>query len=111
MASAARIEQAEEDPLRDELLARIDQLQRDFRLLSVGELCRRADMIRHMSDAARMEVVRRLAVALRESIAAGGRGASVLPYFEGMREAIMLPVQDEAMARAFLASVSVRLAG
>jgi hypothetical protein len=111
MASAARIEADETDPLRDEIHARIDQLDRDFRLLSVGELCRRADMIRHLADGARMEVIRRLAIGLREAIAAGGRGAAVHPYFAGMREAVDLPAQDEAMARAFLASVSLRLAG
>lgn len=110
MATAARI-LTPDIAIRDELIARIDQLQRDFRLLSTGELCRRADMIRHIAGAEQLEVVRRLAIGLREAIAAGGRGVAVQPWFDGMRDALDLPVQDEAAARSFLAAVSVRLAG
>jgi len=111
MASAARVLDDSSESMRTELKARIDQLQRDFRLLSTGELCRRADMIRHIADGERLEVVRRLAVGLREAIAAGGRGAAVQPWFDGMREAVSSPMQDDAAARAFLAVVSTRLAG
>ena len=36
------------DEVRREICARIDQLDRDFRLLSIGELGRRADAIRQL---------------------------------------------------------------
>lgn len=111
MASAARLHTQDPESMRDELSARIDQLQRDFRLLSVGELCYRADMIRHIASAEQLEAVRRLAIGLRETIAAGGRGIAVQPWFEAMREAVDLPAQDDATARTFLAAVSTRLAG
>jgi hypothetical protein len=118
MASAARI--AKPDPVspplsgaavKEELAARVGQLDRDFRLLSIGELCRRADLIRQIARANGYEPVSRLAGGLANSLARGGRGAPVRPWLDALGEALVSDAQDEATARAFLASVSVRLVG
>lgn len=111
MASSARIEHQEGGAIRDELCARVDQLERDFRLLSVGELGRRADAVRRIARNNDLIAVGRLASGLGDAIAAGGRGAAVQPWFDGLREALGCERQDEAAASAFLASVSMRLAG
>jgi hypothetical protein len=97
--------------VKSELCARIDQLERDFRLLSVGELGRRADAVRHIAFANGLSPVAGLASGLCEALAAGGRGATIHPYIEGMRDAVCSDRQDAASANSFLAAVSVRLAG
>ena len=97
--------------LIDELGARIDQLDRDARLLSIAELCRRTDAIRNIAAAARLLPLARLAGALRDALAQEGRGASVATWTAAMRESIGHDAQDEATASLFLASVGMRLAG
>lgn len=97
--------------ITDELRARIDQLDRDHRLLSVGELCRRVDAVRNIAEAGRLLPLARLAAGLGEELARQGRGATVRAFTDAMRESIGHDVQDEATARLFLASVGVRLAG
>jgi len=97
--------------IKSELCARIDQLERDFRLLSVGELSRRADAIRHLAYANGLSPVGGLAAGLCEALSTGGRGATVRPYIDGMRDAVCSDRQDDASANSFLAAVSVRLAG
>ena len=99
------------DDVRREICARIDQLERDFRLLSIGELGRRADAIRHVAQTHRLSAVAALAGGLGEALAEGGRGATVRPFLEGMRDAVRGDRQDEASARSYLAAVGVRLAG
>lgn len=97
--------------LIDELRARIDQLDRDARLLSIGELCRRVDTVRNIAAAAGMLPLARLAAALRDALAREGRGARVHSWTEAMRDSIGHDSQDEATAALLLASVGVRLAG
>ena len=97
--------------VKSEICARIDQLERDFRLLSIGELGRRADAVRHIAFANGLSPVAGLASGLCEALAAGGRGATIHPYIEGMRDAVCSDRQDAASANSFLAAVSVRLAG
>lgn len=97
--------------VKSELCARIDQLERDFRLLSLGELGRRADAVRHIAFANGLSPVAGLASGLCEALASGGRGATIHPYIEGMRDAVCSDRQDAATANSFLAAVSVRLAG
>lgn len=110
MASLARIDIPGSLPLDEELAQRIAQLDRDFRLLSVGELCRRADAIRQIARAHGREPLARLAGGLGAALAREGRGAAFRPWLDGMRDVLLLDAGDEETARAVLAAVSVRLA-
>jgi len=110
MASSARIQASDPEAIQDELRARIGQLDRDFRLLSIGEICRRADSVRHIARTHGYEPLARLAGGLRDAIARDGRGVAIAVWMEAMRDAIALRTHDEATARAVLAAVSVRLA-
>ena len=105
------IDRREIGDVKCEICARIDQLERDFRLLSVGELGRRADAIRHLAFAHGLTPVGRLAAGLGEALARGGRGATIRPFLDGMRDAVGSERQDDASASSFLAAVGVRLAG
>ena len=109
MATAYRVDETGGDPARAELAARVDQLDRDFRLLSVGELGRRADAIRHLARRHGYEPASRLAGGLGDALARDGRAAMIRPYIEGIREAIGCDPSDRAAGDALLASISVRL--
>lgn len=111
MATAYRMDENGGDPIREELAARIDQLHRDFRLLSLGELGRRADAIRQLARLHGYEPASRLAGGLGDALARDGRAAMIRPYIEGIREAIGCDPADPSAAEALLASISVRLAG
>ncbi|SNS60456.1 hypothetical protein SAMN06295912_11044 [Sphingomonas laterariae] len=111
MAVSHRIESPAHPPVQDEICARIAQLDRDFRLLSVGELRNRVDAIRQIARANGMEPVSRLAAGLGDTLAQGGRSPSVLPFLEGMRDAAGCAHQDEETARAYLAQINLRLIG
>lgn len=111
MAQPQRIETPVDETVREELCCRIAQLNRDFRRLSVNELCRRVEAIRQIARANRLEPVSRLAAGLGDTLGRGGRDASVRPYLDGMRDAIGCEPQDEETARAYLAAVNLRLAG
>lgn len=110
MATAYRIE-SEDDPVRDELCARVAQLDRDFRLLSIGELGRRVDAIRHLARVNGFEPACRLAGGMADALARDGRAAMVRPYLDGMRDAIACDPADAQAGDALLASISVRLVG
>ena len=92
-----------------ELGQRIDQLARDVRLLSVGELSRRADAIRGLARRLGFSAVTRLAGGLADALASDGRAAMVAGYCEAMREMLADDPRDAAAGDAFLAMVSVRL--
>lgn len=111
MATAFGMDVFGADPVRGELCARIDQLDRDFRLLSIGELGRRVDAIRRLARVNGLEPTSRLAGGLGDALAREGRGAMVRPYLEGMREAVGCDPADRGASEAILASVSVRLLG
>ena len=106
MASAQYIEVT--DPVRSELVARIDQLDRDFRLLSLGELGRRADAIRQIARLHGFEPTSRLAGGLGDALARDGRAAMIAPYLEGMRAAVGCDPADRAAGDALLAAIGVR---
>jgi hypothetical protein len=95
---------------RDELGARIGQLERDFRLLSVDELCRRADLVRDLARANGLERLAWLAGGLGDALSRRGRDAEIQPLLAGMREQLGAAPCDEASARAFPASVSASAA-
>ena len=97
--------------VQGEICARIDQLERDFRLLSIGELGRRADAIRHLANVNGLGSVAGLAAGLSEALSHGGRDATIRPFVEGMRDAVRCDRQDDASASLYLAAVNVRLAG
>ena len=111
MATAYRVNENDSDPIREELAARIDQLDRDFRLLSIGELGRRADAIRHLARRHGYEPASRLAGGLGDALARDGRAAMTRHYIEGIREAIGYDSSNPAAGDALLASISVRLVG
>ncbi|AGH50135.1 MULTISPECIES: hypothetical protein [Sphingomonas] len=74
--------------VEDELKARIAQIDRDMRLLSVGELRRRADAIAEVARANGMEPLGRLAADLGDTLQRSGRGAGVRSCLDGMRAAM-----------------------
>ena len=109
--ASMRIVRRDIDEIKREIGARIDQLERDFRLLSIGELARRADAVRHLAHTNDLMPVARLAGGLAEAIARGGRGATIRPFIDGMRDAVRGERQDDDSASSYLAAVGVRLAG
>lgn len=111
MTATQRIESTADGSIRDGLCARIAQLDRDFRSLSIGELGRRVDAIRQIARANGLEPVSRLAAGLGDMLARGGRGPSVRPYLDGLRDAVDCAQQDEATARVYMAAVNLRLVG
>lgn len=111
MATAANFDDPEQGTIRAELKARIDQLDRDFRLLSLGELGRRTDAIRNIARSNGFDAAAKLAGGLGDSIARDGRAAIVRPYLDGLRDAIECAPGDTRAGDIVLASVSVRLAG
>ncbi len=111
MATAFKQPESGADRIREDLCARIDQLERDFRLLSLGELGRRTDAIRHIAQHHGFEPASRLAGGLADALARDGRAAMVRPYLDGMRQAIDCDPSDPRAGDIVLASVSVRLNG
>jgi hypothetical protein len=109
MATAYRADRGLD--IRTELRARIDQIDRDFRLLSIGELGRRVDAVRRMAVGKGLRAAARLAGSMSDALARDGRAAMIHPYVEGLREAIACDPDDERAGDAILASVSVRLVG
>jgi len=111
MATAYQREEVAGDPVKSELSARIDQLDRDFRLLSLGEVGRRVDTFRNLARRHGYEPASRLAGGLGDALARDGRAAMIRPYLNGMREAIGCDPNDRSAGDALLASISVRLIG
>jgi len=110
MATSYRMAESREDPIRNELTARIQQLDRDFRLLSIGELGRRIDAIRQLARRNGFEPASRLAGGLADALARNGRAAMIQPYIDGLHDAVFCDPADRNAGDALLASVSVRLA-
>jgi hypothetical protein len=98
-------------PQLNEVEQRIGQLVRDFRRLSISELCQRADTIRRLAQMAGMEPACRLAASLAVALAHHGRAALVQPYLEGLTEAAGCDPADARAGDVILAAVNVRLAG
>lgn len=110
MATAYDMDQATENPIRSELTARIRQLDRDFRLLSIGELGRRVDAIRQLARSHGFEPASRLAGGLADALARDGRGAIIRPYIDGLHDAVFCDPADREAGDSLLASIGVRLA-
>jgi hypothetical protein len=108
-ATARQGEECARREIDVELGARIDQIERDFRALSIGELCRRADLVRQLARAHGREPLARLAGGLRDALAREQRGTAIRPWLDGMRGALGCEVGDEASTGVFLAAVAVRL--
>lgn len=96
-------------PAHAELGRRVDQIARDLRLLSIGELSRRADAIRGLAQLHGMAPVARIAGGLADALAIDGRGAMVRGYCDALRDMLAGDPYDGSAGDAFLAAVSVRL--
>ena len=110
MAAAYRIDDGAGTAGRVELSARIAQLKRDQALLSIAELCRRADTLRGHAHIGGFVALARLAGGLGDALAMHGRAATTRAYLDLMGDALDCPRFDAAAGDAFLAAVSVRLA-
>lgn len=97
--------------IRGDLADRIERIAGDARLAASGELYRQVEAVRSIAIAGRLLPLARLAGGLRDALADGGRGAAARPWLDAMRESLGVDAQDEATARAFVASVGIRLAG
>jgi hypothetical protein len=111
MATQFRASEGGGSAIQAELFARISQIERDFRLLSISEIGRRTDAIRQIARAHGFGPASHLAGSLGEALARDGRAAMIRPYLDGMREAVSCDPADAHAGDAILASVSVRLAG
>lgn len=96
-------------PGTTELGQRVEQIARDLRLLSIGELGRRADAIRGLAQLHGMTPVARIAGGLADALAIDGRGAMVRSYCDALRDMLAGDPYDASAGDAFLAAVSVRL--
>ncbi len=96
---------------RGDLADRIERIARDARLVPTGDLYRQVEAVRSIAAAGRLLPLARLAGGLRDALADGGGRAAVRPWVDAMRESLGVDAQDEATARAFVASVGIRLAG
>jgi hypothetical protein len=98
------------DPIRSDISRRVDALDRDYRHLSIGEIVRQADALRHLGSAHGLESVCRLAGALNDAVSRDGRAAIIQAYIESLREAAWSDAGDVRTCELLLAAVSVRLA-
>ena len=98
------------DPIRSDISRRVDALDRDYRHLSIGEIVRQADDLRHLGSAHGLESVCRLAGALNDAVSRDGRAAIIQAYIESLREAAWSDASDSRTCELLMAAVSVRLA-
>lgn len=103
MASTGRFDQMDSS-VQNELCARIAQLDRDLRYLSVGELCRRAEALRLIAEAHGLNPAERVAADLRRKLEDEGRNLAITPYLDRMCDAIGCERQDQLAAQAHLSS-------
>jgi len=98
------------DPIRSDISRRVDALDRDYRNLSIGEIVRQADDLRHLGSEHGFESVCRLAGALNDAVSRDGRAAIIQAYIESLRQAAWVDSCDGRATELLLAAVSVRLA-
>ena len=98
------------DPIRSDISRRVDALDRNYRHLSIGEIARQADDLRHLGSEHGFESVCRLAGALNDAVSRDGRAAIIQAYIESLREAAWVDSRDVQTTELLLATVSVRLA-
>jgi len=98
------------DPIRFDISRRVDALDRNYRHLSIDEIAREADDLRHLGWAHGFAAVCRLAGALNDAVSREGRAAMIPAYLEYLREATWSDPRDDRAGELLLAAVSVRLA-
>lgn len=98
------------DPVRSRIDRQVDALDRDYRQLSIDEIARRADDLRHLGAAHGFDTVGRLAGALNDAVSRHGRAAMIHVYLESLREATWVDPRDAHAGELLMAMVSVRLA-
>ena len=98
------------DPIKADICAHIERLNRDFRRMSLNEIGRRADILRNLGQTHGFESVRHVAGGLADAIARDGRGAIIPAYLQSLLEAVFCDSQDARTNELFLATVGVRLA-
>jgi hypothetical protein len=98
------------DPIRSDISRRLDALDRDYRHLSISEIVRQADDLRHLGSAHGLDSVCRLAGALNDAVSRDGRAAIIHTYIESLREATWADARDSQTSDLLMALVSVRLA-
>ena len=98
------------DPVRARISQQVDALDRDFRQISIDDIARRANDLRHFGSAHGFESVCRLAGALNDAVSRDGRAAMIHVYLELLREATWVDPRDKQAAELLMAMVSVRLA-
>ena len=97
------------DPVRSRINRQVDALDREYRQLSIDEIARRADDLRHFGSAHGFDTVGRLAGALNDAVSRDGRAAMINVYLESLREATWVDPRDARAGELLLAMVSVRL--
>ena len=98
------------DPIRSDISRRVDALDRNYRSLSINEIAREADDLRHLGSAHGFDAVCRLAGALNDAVSREGRAAMIPAYLQYLREAALSDPRDVHASELLLAAVSVRLA-
>lgn len=98
------------DPIRSDISRRVDALDRTYRRLSIDEIAREADNLRHLGSAHGFEAVCRLAGALNDAVSREGRAAMIQAYLQSLREAALSGLRDGPSTELLMATVSVRLA-
>lgn len=99
------------DPIRSDICKRVDELGREYQRLSVNEIVRRADALRHMGGEHGLEAVRRLAGGLTDAVSRDGRAAIIPAYIQSLRYAALCDSRDAQTSELLMAAVSVRLGG
>jgi hypothetical protein len=97
--------------VRAGLCDRIDRIAEALPHQSSTRLCENIDIVRRIAVDHGFSPVAQLARGLERTMAAGERGAMVLSYLDMMRDAVGCDMDDGQASEAYLAAVSVRLAG
>jgi hypothetical protein len=98
------------DPILSDISRRLDALNRDYRRLSISEIVRQADDLRHIGLTHGLDTICRLAGALNDAVSRDGRAAIIPAYLESLREAAWSDPRDSRAGDVLMAAVSVRLA-
>lgn len=98
------------DPIRSDICRRVEELGREYRQLSISEIVRRADTLRHLGWEHGLDAVRRLAGGLTDAVSRDGRAAIIPTYLHSLRDAALCDSRDTQASELLMAAVSVRLA-
>lgn len=97
------------DPVRSDISRRVEALDRSYRHISIDEIAREADGLRHLGVTHGLEAVYRLAGALNDAVSRQGRAAMISSYLESLREAVWSDPREHGASELWMAAVSVRL--